>query len=223
MGSRYRGRMSGGRTVEDTLPAADGGGPRLTLGVRAAGRYRILRFLGAGAMGEVYAAEDLIVGTTVALKTLRPELASSSHAIERFRREIAVARKVTDRHVCRTHDVGEHNGRVFLTMELLEGETLAERVRARGPLPMAEVEAIALQLTPGLAALHDAAVVHRDFKSANVILVQKDGVERAVITDFGLARSSDDRDAKLTTESGLLGTPAYMAPEQVEGREATPA
>ena len=189
-------------------------------GTQAAGRYRITRFVASGAMGEVFAAEDMIVGGTVALKALKPELAGSSEAVERLRREIALARKVTNAHVCRLHDVGEHAGRVFLTMELLDGVTLAEHVKASGPLPLDEVEDLVAQLVDGLAALHAAGIVHRDFKTANTILVGK----RAVITDFGLARSVDaGHDASLTAEATLLGTPAYMAPEQVEGRAATPA
>jgi hypothetical protein len=215
----------GGTPEDETLPAPGSEPGRsdphrsLEVGSQTAGRYRISRFLGAGGMGEVYAADDLILGEPVALKTIRPELESSSLALERFRREIALARKVTSPHVCRLHDVGEHDGHVFLTMELLEGTTLADRIRAGGPLPIDELEHLAPQLVRGLAALHGAGIVHRDFKTANVILV--DG--RAVITDFGLARSVVDRESGLTSERGLMGTPSYMAPEQVEGRTATPA
>jgi len=122
-------------------------------------------------MGEVYAADDLVVGGQVALKVLRSDLASSATAIERLRREIALARKVTNPHVCRLHDVGEHEGRVFLTMELLDGTTLADRVRDTAGLPIEEVERIATQLVEGLAALHAAGIVHRDFKTANALIV----------------------------------------------------
>jgi tetratricopeptide (TPR) repeat protein len=196
---------------------------RFAVGSLVADRYRIERFIASGGMGEVYAVHDLVIDTVVALKTLRPELERSADAIARLRRELAVARTVTNRNVCRLYDVGEHEGRVFLTMELLEGKTLAELV-ARGPLSIEEVDRIAAQLVAGLGALHRAAIVHRDFKTANVILVG----ERAVITDFGLARSTHTGElasARITAsaDSTLLGTPAYMAPEQVEARPATQA
>ena len=206
---------------DETLPArgaAPDAGCSLAIGTLVEDRYRIVRRLGEGGMGEVYAAEDLILATTVALKTIRPELEGSTIALERFRREMQLARKVTNAHVCRLHDVGEHEGRVFLTMEMLEGETLASRI-ASGPLAIADVERLAPQLVEGLAALHAAGVVHRDFKPSNVMLVG----DRAVITDFGLARSVVERDIALTAQTGMLGTPAYMAPEQVEGRAVTPA
>ena len=209
---------------DQTLPAsaaAGTGAGTLASGALLGGRYRIARFLGAGGMGEVYAAADVVLGTTIALKILRAELAGSTVARARFRREMALARKVTSAHVCRLHDVGEHDGGVFLTMELLEGRTLAEHLRGADPLTVAEVERIAAQLVAGLAALHAAGVVHRDFKPGNVMVT--DGGRRAVITDFGLARAAADGDVAVTAELGLLGTPAYMAPEQVEGRPATPA
>jgi tetratricopeptide (TPR) repeat protein len=218
------GSTSMGGDADETLPAPAGGGDvsagrTLAIGAQVAGRYRVMRRLGEGGMGEVYAVDDLILGMTVALKTLRPELEGSTIALERFRREMAFARKVTNEHVCRLHDVGEHDGRVFLTMELLEGKTLAARLAGGGVLALDEVERLAVQLVEGLGALHAAGIVHRDFKPGNVILVG----ERAVITDFGLARSMIDRDVALTAETGMLGTPAYMAPEQVEGRTVTPA
>ena len=195
--------------VDDVL--SETVGARFDVGTDVAGRYRVVRHLGAGGMGEVYAVHDAVLDTEVALKTLRAELEGSSIALERFRREIALARRVTDPHVCRVFDVGEHAGRVFLTMELVDGKPLA------GPVPLAELERVAPQLVRGLAALHAAGIVHRDLKTANVLYS-----DRAVITDFGLARSID-QDGALTLDSGLLGTPAYMAPEQVEGRVATAA
>src|SRR5262249_51423678 len=150
--------------------------------------------------------------------TLRPELEGSADAIARLRREIALARSVTDPHICRLYDVGEHDGRVFLSMELLQGQTLAELVRGQG-LALVEIERIVPQLIAGLSALHRASIIHRDFKTSNIIVVG----ERAVITDFGLARSLDPSDPRITLDSGFLGTPAYMAPEQVEARPATTA
>ncbi len=197
------------------------------------GRYRVTRFLGQGASGEVYAAEDRELGTTVALKLLRPGIASDPHSIERFKREILLARRVSHPNVCRLFDLGLHEsggaagGRpmLFLTMELLDGETLARRLAEAGPMPPDEALPIVRQLARALDAAHAAGVVHRDFKSANIVLVPEAGGERAVVTDFGLARSErpSSAGAVLTEAGGLLGTPAYMAPEQVAGRPASPA
>ncbi len=208
----------GGTAVDDT-ERGPGGGDAYAPGVRVAGRYEIVRFLAAGGMGEVYEARDLLVGGAVALKTLRADLNGAARAIERLRREVALARRITHPNVCRMHDVGDHDGRVFLTMELLRGTTLADRIRT-GPVPDAELARIAGQLIAGLAAAHAAGVVHRDLKPGNVIL---DG-DRATITDFGLARSAEpDDEVALTGEAALLGTPGYLAPELVEGRTATAA
>lgn len=196
------------------------GGDACMSGETLAGRYRIVRFIARGGTGAVYEADDLIVGASVALKVLLPERAGSATALERLHRELALARRITHRNVCRLHDVGEDGGRVFLTMELLDGETLAARI-ARGPLVPAEFDTIAEQLVAALDAAHAEGVVHRDFKPQNVLLVE----DRVVVTDFGLARSThgDDGAISLTGDTAMLGTPAYMAPEQVEGREATVA
>jgi hypothetical protein len=218
-----------GDAVDDTAPAseparaAEPGAARLAVGAYIAGRYRIARFIAAGGMGEVYAAEDDVVGGVVALKVVKAAGEPSDTAVVRLVRELAVARKVTHPNVCRLHDVGEHAGRAFLTMELLDGETLAHRLE-RGPLPVPLIEAIAGHLIAALAALHAGGVVHRDLKSSNIVLVGDPARPRAVVTDFGLARALHaGADARLTHEGGLYGTPAYMAPEQVEGRTATPA
>ena len=196
------------------------------------GRYRIGRFLGQGATGEVYAARDLELGADVALKVLRSRGGESSPSIERFKREILLARRVSHPNVCRIFDLGVHlldrQGErqpvLFLTMELLDGRTLVRRLEEEGPLGEADALAIVRQLADALSAAHAVGVVHRDFKSSNILLVRETGVERAVITDFGLAR--DERQPSgtsgLTAVGGVLGTPAYMAPEQVEGRRATP-
>ena len=221
--------MSGGE-LDETLTAdpsaaatpSAAAGP-IAPGSLALGRYEVIRFIAAGAMGEVYEAVDRILGATVAVKVMKPALASSPRAVERLVREIALARKVTHPNVCRLHDVHQHDGRAFLSMELLAGESLADRLR-RGPLPEPELEDVARQLVAALAALHAAGIVHRDLKSGNIMLVPGDGGARAVVTDFGLARSlAPAGDARLTGDATMLGTPAYMSPEQVEGREATPA
>ncbi|HUO85357.1 MAG TPA: serine/threonine-protein kinase, partial [Thermoanaerobaculia bacterium] len=199
-------------------------------------RYRIIRFIGRGGMGEVYQTEDLDLDVEVALKTVRPEIAEHEKALERFRREIQLARKVTHPNVCRIFDVGRHLVTtdkeepfeiLFLTMELLRGETLAEHLRSEGPIPSGSALPILTQLASGLAAAHAAGIVHRDFKSSNVVLVRPEGGEvRAVITDFGLARGIHPEDtltSSLSVSSQPVGTPTYMAPEQVAGREVTTA
>src|SRR6266496_648574 len=201
-------------------------------------RFKVVRFLAQGGMGEVYEAEDLELGGRVALKTIRPEIATEPRIIQRFKREIALSRKVTHPNVCRIFDLFHHRmewgtGEAelsFLAMELLQGETLASKLRAVGRMTSAEALPIVEQMAAGLGAAHRAGVVHRDFKSANVVLVpseddhrpEKDGGLRAVVTDFGLARSVDGAEG-LSTGLGMVETSAYMAPEQVEGGEVTPA
>jgi eukaryotic-like serine/threonine-protein kinase len=195
-----------------------------------AGRFRLVRFLGQGGMGAVYEAEDLELGERVALKALRPDIAGMPGAGERFTREIQLARKVTHPNVCRIFDIshhrpheGGHGGEVtFLTMELLAGETLEERLRRCGRMRPEEALPLVRQMAEGLASAHRVGVVHRDFKPANVMLVPAPDGERAVVTDFGLARAASGG-GNLTLHGGLLGTPSYMAPEQVEGGEIAPA
>jgi tetratricopeptide (TPR) repeat protein/tRNA A-37 threonylcarbamoyl transferase component Bud32 len=200
-----------------------------------AGRYRVVRFLAQGGMGEVYEVDDLELRERVALKTVRPEVAGDSLAVERFRREIQMARKVTHPNVCRIFDVSYHRSAgagtgldgILLTMELLTGETLAQRLRNGGPLPTSEALPIARQICLGLEAAHQVGVIHRDLKPGNVVLVPARGGVRAVVTDFGLARLESGHDPgapTLTTAGGgLVGTPAYLAPEQLEGGEITTA
>jgi serine/threonine protein kinase/tetratricopeptide (TPR) repeat protein len=199
------------------------------------GRFEIVRFIARGGTGEVYEAEDMTLRARVALKALRPELAADERVVERFRREILFSRQVTHPHVCRVYDVFQHVSsarpqdppRTFLTMELLQGQSLAERIASAGPMTTAEALPLAMQIASGLAAAHRAGIVHRDFKSGNVMLVptERDGL-RAVITDFGLAhslRAAEDSGASLTGSGGLVGTLAYMAPEQLESGDVTTA
>ena len=176
-----------------------------------AGRYRIVRWLGAGGMGRVYAATDTELGENVALKVLRDGL--TDEAIERFRREVRLTRRIQHRNVARMFDIGEHGGAKFLTMELVEGVPLTQL--ASTPLSWRRLALVAAQLCEGLAAAHAAGVVHRDLKPDNV-LIERD-TERTVITDFGIARSLDD--AHVTQIGAVVGTPRYMSPEQLAGGE----
>ena len=194
-------------------------------------RFRIRRFVGQGGMGEVYEAEDQELGGRVALKAIRPHHAGDPEFLGRFRREVQLARQVTHPNVCRVFDVGYHRDgdteRAFLTMEFLDGETLSEHLRRRGPLPLDAALPLIRQLTDGLAALHEKGIVHRDFKPGNVMVVASVSGQssRAVISDFGLARVLVDSSASADfSRSGhVIGTPDYMAPEQLLGRAVTPS
>jgi tetratricopeptide (TPR) repeat protein/tRNA A-37 threonylcarbamoyl transferase component Bud32 len=204
-------------------------------GVLVANRFLIVRFLGRGGMGEVYEAEDRELGERVALKTLRSNVAAEPQALDRFRREVRLGRRVTHANVCRVFDVFRHvtsdradgSEVTFVSMELLAGIPLSERLRQEGRLEPAQALPIVEQIAAGLDAAHRAGVVHRDFKSANVMLVpEPDAGVRAVITDFGFAHAAfGDEDLTITaTTSGLVwGTPGYLAPEQVTGGPITPA
>ena len=188
------------------------------------GRFRILRLIGKGGMGEVYEADDPDYGRRVALKTLRPEFLFRKDLVARFRREIQLAWRVTHPNICRVYDVAPCQIRgansVFFTMELLVGETLAQRLK-RGPVEPEEAVGIFRQLAAGLAALHDARLVHRDLKPANVILASSADGLRCVITDFGVAQlpELESGEDPLTLMGQVIGTPAYMAPEQLSGKK----
>jgi serine/threonine protein kinase len=183
--------------------------------LEATGRYRIVRKLGEGGMGVVYAAHDERLDRPVAIKRIRPDL-THGQARERFWREARAASSVSHPHVCQLYEIDEDGGGLFLTMELLEGEPLSERV-ARGPLPAREAVQTALSVLSALAALHRKGIVHRDLKPSNIFL-STHGVK---LLDFGLARpllgSEARSDERLTVPGMLLGTPSYMAPELIEG------
>ncbi|MFY9826748.1 MAG: tetratricopeptide repeat protein [Thermoanaerobaculia bacterium] len=209
-------------------------GGSLAPGGVLAGRYRVVAFLGRGAVGEVYEALDQELGDAIAVKILRPEIARDERALHRFRREIQLARRVTHPNVCRVFDLVHHTSpagdappadQVFLTMELLRGETLEQLLARQGRMSTAEALPVIGHIVAALTAAHANGVVHRDLKSGNVFLVPEASGTRAVVTDFGLAWSSIETDdsASLTATGELVGSPAYMAPEQVRGEEATPA
>ncbi len=187
---------------------------RFLPGTVLARRYRIVGLLGRGGMGEVYRADDLKLGQPVALKFLPERLASDSERLGYFHNEVRLARQVSHPNVCRVYDIGEVDGQHYLSMEYVDGEDLATLIRRIGRLPPDKGIDIARQLCAGLAAAHDRGVLHRDLKPANVML---DGRGRVRITDFGLARLTDDKG-----DAGVqAGTPAYMAPEQLAGRGVT--
>jgi eukaryotic-like serine/threonine-protein kinase len=176
-------------------------------------RYEIVGLVGAGGMGTVYRARDKELDEVVALKLLRADLLNQPGMLERFRQEVKLARRVTHRNVARTYDIGECDGEKFLTMEFVEGEALSSRLARDGALPLDVVLTLTDGICAGLSAAHEAGIVHRDLKPDNV-MIANDG--RVVVTDFGIARALSGTESTATV--GLtLGTPAYMAPEQVEG------
>jgi len=187
-------------------------GGRFAPGTVFAGRFRIVALLGRGGMGEVYRADDLKLGQTVALKLLPDHLVHDSARLAQFHNEVRVARTISHRNVCRTYDIGDAGGRPFLTMEYVDGEDLASLLRRIGRFPEEKAVEVARQICAGVAAAHERGVLHRDLKPANVMI---DGEGHVRLTDFGLAAVAGNVD------NIRSGTPAYMAPEQLAGREVT--
>ena len=207
-------RMSMGGT--GTAPRGMGGGMMLAAGETLANRYEIKKVLGAGGMGMVYKALDKELGETVAIKTLRPEfMEADPNALDRFRSEIRLARRISHRNVVRTHDIGEVNGLYYITMEFVEGSSLKDLIVSRGRLPAAAVVSIGKQLCRALEVAHEAGVIHRDIKPQNMV-VEADGTVK--VMDFGIARLQTRSDGH--TQAGMVvGTPEYMSPEQLRGDE----
>jgi Protein kinase domain len=184
---------------------------RFAPGALLDGRYRIIGLLGRGGMGEVYRADDLRLGQPVALKLLPDDLRHDPTRLAQFHNEVRTARQVSHPNVCRVYDIGEANGMLYLSMEYVDGEDLATSLRRIGRFPEDRAAGLARQLCAGLAAAHQRGVIHRDLKPANVML---DGSGHVRIMDFGLAAVGRVEDIR-------AGTPAYMAPEQLLGREVT--
>lgn len=194
-----------------------------------ADRFELRRLAGEGGMGQVWVAFDRQLREEVAIKTIRHSVGSDSAAADRFKRELQLARRIAHPNVCKVFDLFEDSGsgwpRLFLTMELLAGETLAARLKREGRLTPAEAGAVIRAVAAGVNAAHESGVIHRDLKPANIFLsTGPDGKERTVVTDFGLARSAPGSASGGNTESGIVaGTPDYMAPEQIRGDKSTPA
>ena len=186
----------------------------LARGTLFAGRYEIIEELGAGGMGRVYRAFDKKLDEEVALKFLRPEIGADKRIVDRFRNEIKIARKITHQNVCRMHDLGEEGKTLYITMEYVRGEDLKSLVHRTGRLTAGKAVLIARQVAEGMGQAHKLGVVHRDLKPGNV-MIDKDG--NAKIMDFGIARSLYG--GGVTAEGAIIGTPEYMSPEQVEGKE----
>ena len=176
-------------------------------------RYQILRELGRGGMGIVFQAYDKQLKEQVAIKVLSPLLSSDPDALERLKREVSSARRVTHPNVIRIHDISELNGLHFISMEFFEGMSLKDYIKKTGMLSLMQALNIALQICDALEAAHRQGVIHRDLKSQNVIIGSANQIK---IIDFGLARSQSVEG--LTATGLIMGTPEYMAPEQVAGK-----
>jgi serine/threonine-protein kinase len=187
---------------------------RFLPGTLLAGRYRIVALLGHGGMGEVYRANDLKLGQAVALKFLPEATVGNDTTLARFYNEIRIARQVSHPNVCRVYDLGDVEGQPYLSMEYVDGEDLGSLIRRIGRVPEVKAVEIARKLCAGLAAAHDKGVLHRDLKPSNIML---DGRGNVLITDFGLAGLA----SQLQGAEVRNGTPAYMAPEQLAGKEVT--
>jgi serine/threonine-protein kinase len=205
------------RAIPPTTSRPRSGGPeegRFLPGTMLAGRYRIFGLVGRGGMGEVYRADDLKLGQTVALKFLPRAVERDGDRLALFLEEIRLARQISHPNVCRVYDVGEAEGLHFLSMEFIDGEDLSSLLRRIDRLPRDKAIQIARQLCAGLAAAHEQGVLHRDLKPSNVMI---DGRGRARITDFGLARLA----VEIQGADARAGTPAFMAPEQIDGTGVT--
>jgi serine/threonine-protein kinase len=197
------------------------GSDQLRPGATFAGRYEVKEMLGAGGMGVVYRAFDRELQEPVAIKTLKPEaMGGGTAALERFKQEIRLARRIAHRNVVRTYDLGEQNGMYYLTMEYVEGTSLKQLIVTRGKLPVAVTLTVGKQLCRALEVAHAEGVIHRDIKPQNIV-VEPSGFLK--VMDFGIARLANPPQGKGLTEAGTsIGTPDYMSPEQLSGAELHP-
>jgi eukaryotic-like serine/threonine-protein kinase len=178
-------------------------------------RYHIEALLGQGGMGRVYKAYDRELSRTVAIKVVREGVMAEANALNRFKQELVLASKISQKHILRIHDLGEVNGVKFITMAYVEGEDLHQIIKTNGKLPLDRLVKFATQLASALAAAHAENVVHRDLKPQNILVDKNDQI---YVSDFGLAKSFAEGSVGMTQTGAFLGTPRYMSPEQVEGK-----
>ncbi|MEV6488742.1 serine/threonine-protein kinase, partial [Actinoplanes sp. NPDC051633] len=189
----------------------------LQAGTRLGGRYRLEERVGAGGMGEVWRAVDEVLGRTVAVKAMLPHVADQQDFARRFVTEAQAMAGVADRAVASIHDYGRDAGVTFLVMEFIDGESMARALARAGRFRAADTMRMIAQAADGLRAVHDAGIVHRDVKPAN-LMIRRGGA--VVLTDFGISRAGDA--TSMTVSGAVLGTPTYLSPEQVMGHPATP-
>jgi tetratricopeptide (TPR) repeat protein/TolB-like protein len=208
------------QSAAGAMPADSGARPimptNLAPGTAFGSRYRIEALLGEGGMGAVYKAYDTELGRTVALKLVRPELATSPQTMQRFKQELLLASKISHKNILRIHDLGDAGGVKFITMALIEGTDLSGVIEKGGRLPFDRALKFTRQLCSALEAAHSEGVVHRDLKPQNILIDQSDNI---YVSDFGLAKSLESEATMMTRTGQILGTPRYMSPEQVEARE----
>lgn len=210
-------------SLADTQPGSDFWGTVIPTGALLAGRYRIDHFIARGGMGEVYAAHDCVLAEGIALKTVTGTSSGDMGALSALRAEVTLSRKISHPNVCRMHDIGVHVSQAapqltFLTMEYVDGESLGARVGREGAIPEVEAARLLAGILMGLQAAHDAGVLHRDLKSDNVMLRHRPGADSMpVIMDFGLASALSPNSSRVSSEQAMVGSLAYMAPEQVQG------
>jgi serine/threonine protein kinase len=181
-------------------------------------RYRLVRMIGSGGMGTVWEAEDEVLGRPVAVKVLSESLAAGERAVRRFEREAEASARLSGPHIAAVYDFGRSEGRPYMVMELVRGETLVDRLTREGPLPPQEAARIATQVAEALEEAHAAGIVHRDVKPGNLMLTPAGDVK---VMDFGIAAAAWA--VRITTSGLVLGTPSYLAPEQAKGEKTTPA
>jgi serine/threonine protein kinase/tetratricopeptide (TPR) repeat protein len=198
----------------ETIKATQTASKDLETGSTFAGRYQVIEELGKGGMGSIYKVLDKKINEKIALKLINMETPSDEKSVERFSNELKLARKVSHRNICRMYDLGEEQGTHYITMEFVPGEDLKNSITRMGPLNPGRAVSIAKQLCKGLAEAHKTGVIHRDLKPQNVMI---DSQGNARIMDFGIARTM--KGEGLTADGMIIGTPEYMAPEQVEGKE----
>ena len=201
-------------STTDPFASSDASEDRFIPGTVIANRYRIVALLGRGGMSEVYRANDLKLGQSVALKFLPEAVSRDQASLERFHNEVRIARRISHPNVCRVYDIGEVDGHHFISMEYVDGEDLGSLLRRIGRLPRDKALDIARDLCSGLTSAHDKGILHRDLKPANVMV---DGRGHVLIMDFGIAALAE----QIQQHEIRSGTPAYMAPEQLSGKEVT--